>query len=1161
MMIASSASLVWASLLASGGPITPEDPYVLTAADGGALALPVGAADVNGDGHDDVLSLTYDEATADRALVVFAGGEDGPTPTPSQSITIGLAWIDAVITGDVDGDGLADVVVGTATETTADGVGVVRLFSGAPEGLGESPTWSYAGTQSADGGKGRGLGSTVVMDDFDGDGHPDLAVVARDYTNAFGAGQLLVFLGSDAGFSAQPDQQLDPTFVQPSIGHLLRVGDIDGDGMDELAVLDFSSSSTSKVRLYGGDPAGLAATDEVEFEFAGIDYDWVFGGGPPVTGDFDGDGRGDIVYYDTSALNGVLVRPATAAGYADSPILEIASPIPENDEGGPLGGFSTSFSVGQLDGDFADDLVIASELDENNPTWTGYVHAVASGAGGLPDTVSGTIVHEPTDYRFAYGVWASGDVDGDGFADVATHVIADEVAFIRVYRGRAFTPCDADSDGDGICDADDNCPDTDNPTQEDLDDDGVGDLCEGDGGESSDGTTDGASTGADTTAVADTSGDGGTTIGATTDVASETGGADGETGVAEAESASTGCGCTAAPSRSGAWWLVALGGLALRRRRRSLVVAVGLGTGCGSSDGSQPFGVAEAGDESTTTSAVASTSSDGESSSETDPADAFGCCSEDRTSIVECTSGEVREECAPTEACFAATVTCVDGCASAIERQDSLGCEYYAAALSTIDEGEQDCFAVIISNTWPTAAHVKVDQGGAPLDLEGHVVLADASYDGDRILPSLELLDPGDGIPPGATAALLLAGPDCAEAGVPDGVTPLRMEEIAMGSGMSSAFHITSDVPVTAHQVRPFLGAYSAITGATMLYAVPSWGDNFTALAPAPAHAMGFSPTLSIVAAESDTTVEILAPVELVGVDGPSTPANTPVSFTLAAGDHLQFVQPEELTGAIIDSDKPIGVWVGHECTNLPAEVFACDHLEQMLLPHAALGSSYVAAPVQRIDEPGLWRVFGVVDDTELSYQPDVSGPASLDRGEAVWIQTSEPFVVASQDEDHPFYMFNYMTGGQPLESSAVPSYNLIGDPDFVGVASPLQWLTDYTFFLDPGYLGELVFVRERQGEGDSPGLFSPVEIDCGAELGDRSWREIDGWVPIADGRFEYVRVETWNPDAYGCVGRTAARSERPFGLTVWGLFSYTSLAFVPGLSLDPLNDVVIPVG
>jgi hypothetical protein len=40
------------------------------------------------------------------------------------------------------------------------------------------------------------------------------------------------------------------------------------------------------------------------------------------------------------------------------------------------------------------------------------------------------------------------------------------------------TPCDSDMDGDGICDAQDNCPTVYNPDQHDQDGDGIGDVCD-----------------------------------------------------------------------------------------------------------------------------------------------------------------------------------------------------------------------------------------------------------------------------------------------------------------------------------------------------------------------------------------------------------------------------------------------------------------------------------------------------------------------------------------------------------------------------------------------------------------------------------------------------------------------------------------------------------
>jgi len=70
------------------------------------------------------------------------------------------------------------------------------------------------------------------------------------------------------------------------------------------------------------------------------------------------------------------------------------------------------------------------------------------------------------------------------------------------------------------------------------------------------------------------------------------------------------------------------------------------------------------------------------------------------------------------------------------------------------------------------------------------------------------------------------------------------------------------------------------------------------------------------------------------------------------------------------------------------------------------------------------------------------------------------------------------------------------------------------------------------------------------------------GWQPIGSGEFEYVRPDiTMNFAPVGACdnGVHTADSEAPFGLTVWGWDWYASYGYPGGMSVKPINEVIVP--
>jgi len=214
------------------------------------------------------------------------------------------------------------------------------------------------------------------------------------------------------------------------------------------------------------------------------------------------------------------------------------------------------------------------------------------------------------------------------------------------------------------------------------------------------------------------------------------------------------------------------------------------------------------------------------------------------------------------------------------------------------------------------------------------------------------------------------------------------------------------------------------------------------------------------------------------------------------------------------------------------------------------------------------WRIVGAVDGTKLTWEtPDgspvpASVPEEIGLGSIVEFEHPGGFIVRSQDPGHPFYLSAYMTGGE--------LWNNEGDPDWVNVIPPAQFLDNYVLFADPTYPETNLVVIRTKSKIMTEG-FKPVTLDCLGEIPEDQWKPIGG-NPEEPGShlYEWARVDlvTGNFQGVGnCSnGRREMSSALPFGVTVWGWGSkaaqgtqLVSYAYPAGASVQPINKVDVP--
>ncbi|MEO0387625.1 MAG: hypothetical protein AAF281_08860 [Pseudomonadota bacterium] len=243
-------------------------------AEGDAAGLSVSAAgDVDADGFADILigapgaDAVYlvhgtDQGFAPTLDLGALDGITGTTVTGTAGSAFGTSVADA---GDVNGDGIADIIIGAPED--AGGAGSATVIFGQTGGLGATldatALTGSAGFQITAKDAGDTLGISVsAAGDVNADGIDDL-IVGAEAADPSGTvtGAAYVIFGSDAGFAGSIDVgALDGTAgfaltgadTADSAGQAVSAaGDVNGDGVDDLLVTALSA-----------DPGGASSAGE-----------------------------------------------------------------------------------------------------------------------------------------------------------------------------------------------------------------------------------------------------------------------------------------------------------------------------------------------------------------------------------------------------------------------------------------------------------------------------------------------------------------------------------------------------------------------------------------------------------------------------------------------------------------------------------------------------------------------------------------------------------------------------------------------------------------------------------------------------------------------------------------------------------------------------------
>ncbi|MCF0073854.1 FG-GAP-like repeat-containing protein [Dyadobacter sp. CY261] len=385
------------------------------------------AGDINGDGLGDLVVSAPEYANGQRsegAIFIYYGSPSGVSDTPSDTLESDVAdsrmGESVALAGDIDDDGYSDIIVGlpgySNTETRE---GAVFIYRGSPDGLVSPPQILESNQQFA------ALGTSVAgAGDVNGDGHSDVIAGAPLFDNfESNEGAAFVYLGTSMGINPAPISTLESNQTNALLGtSVASAGDYNGDGLSDVAagtpLFDNGEHDEGVVFVYQGIAnGGVSGTPKDTLE--ANQPEARLGTSVGSAGDVNGDGFADIITGAPLYANPLSKEGAAFVFHGAPAGFGTYVSILESEQAEAQTGISVA-SAGDVNGDGYSDVIVGANLYDsgtNVDNGSAFVfHGSASGIANLPTVKLGT---SQEGAQFGYSVTSAGDLNGDGFSDVA----------------------------------------------------------------------------------------------------------------------------------------------------------------------------------------------------------------------------------------------------------------------------------------------------------------------------------------------------------------------------------------------------------------------------------------------------------------------------------------------------------------------------------------------------------------------------------------------------------------------------------------------------------------------------------------------------------------------------------------------------------------------